>query len=104
MTDWTRVKDMDTGHEYSTAVVLDSHQVLDDKDATDRFGNPLPPKPSRPLATLTNDAGKPVSAMTVPELQAYAGGHHIDLGGASLKDDVLAAIVAHEQGDNTPAA
>lgn len=100
MTDWTRVKDKETGHEYSVAVVLDSHEVLQ-KDAADRSGNPLPAKPSRPIASLSNREGKTVPEMTVPELQDYARSNQIDLGEASKKDDVLAVITAHE---GTPAA
>jgi len=101
---WTRVKDKDTGHEYSVAVVVDeAHEVLQ-KPATDRLGVPLPAKLNRPLSTLAGSDGKPVSAMTVLELHEYAQQHQIDLGEASRKDELLAAIAAHEQGDPTPAA
>ncbi|GAA1436304.1 hypothetical protein GCM10009616_35760 [Microlunatus lacustris] len=103
MTNWTRVKDKETGHESSTAVVRDHHEVLD-KPAVDRNGDPLPAKPNRPLATLTNRGGKTVPEMTVPELHDYARSNQIDLGEASRKEDILAAIAVHEQGDNTPAA
>ncbi|MBO0826209.1 MAG: hypothetical protein J2P24_00365 [Streptosporangiales bacterium] len=49
MPEWTRVRDKDTGHEYSTRTVLpDAHQVLD-KDAADAYGRPLPAKPRRDL-------------------------------------------------------
>lgn len=45
MTDWTRVRDKDTKHEFSVAVVdPDSMEVLK-KDAVDTYGNPLPAKP-----------------------------------------------------------
>lgn len=33
-----------------------------------------------------------LSGMTVAELKAYADQHHIDLAGASKKDDIVAAI------------
>lgn len=99
---WTRVKDKDTGHEYSVAFVNpEAHEVLD-KPGADRFGNPLPAKPNRPLTSLASPQGKPVSDMTVPELQEYAELHQIDLGEASRKDAILAAIAAHP-GDSTPA-
>ena len=101
---WTRVKDKETGHEYSVEVVdPEAHEVLTTKDGADRFGNPLPAKLNRPLSSITNEAGKPVSSMILTELEDYAEKHQIDLGGASKKDDVLAVIAAHE-GDPTPAA
>jgi len=41
---WTRVKDKDTGHEFSTQLVNpDAHTVID-KDAVDGLGRPLPVK------------------------------------------------------------
>ena len=47
-TEWVRVKDKNTGHEYTTAAVAvrDGEQVLDKKDAVDLQGNPLPAKPN----------------------------------------------------------
>jgi hypothetical protein len=45
MTDWVRVKDKRTGHEYSVASPdSDVHDVLD-KPAADAGGQPLPAKP-----------------------------------------------------------
>ena len=39
---------------------------------------------------------KPWDSMTVAELKAYAAAKQIDLGGASKKDDILAAIAVAE--------
>jgi hypothetical protein len=46
-TKWVRVKDKKTRHEYTVAdvAVRDGEQVLDNKDAVDLQGNPLPGKP-----------------------------------------------------------
>ncbi|NUT96732.1 MAG: hypothetical protein HOY78_32395 [Saccharothrix sp.] len=54
---------------------------------------------ARPSATDDPEQvpDKPLAKYTVPELQAYAAGHGIDLGEATRKADVLAAIEAHEQ-------
>ena len=43
---WVRVKDNETKHEYSTRVPREGETVLK-KDATDRFGVALLPKPYR---------------------------------------------------------
>lgn len=44
MPNWTRVRDKETGHHYSVAVVdSERHEVLK-QDATDRHGRPLPAK------------------------------------------------------------
>lgn len=40
---------------------------------------------------------KPIDEMTIEELKAYAAEHSIDLGDATLKADILAAIKAAEQ-------
>jgi hypothetical protein len=98
---WTRVKDPVTGHEYSTQVVQDGLDVLKDKQAADAYGEPLPPKYNRPLASLTTDDGRKVSDLKVDELRAFAEANQIDLGEASKKDEILAAVVASEQGDGT---
>ena len=43
--EWTRVKDKDTGHEYTVGFVdPEAHEVLGKKEAVDLQGNPLPPK------------------------------------------------------------
>ena len=100
MTDWTRVKDKDTGHEYSVAVVNDeAHEVLQ-KPATDRLGSALPAKINRPLAELTSDSGKAVPDMTVPELREYAAVKEIDLGDAARKEQIVSVIAAAQQGDD----
>ena len=46
-TEWVRVKDSTTKHEYTVAkeAVREGETVLDNKDATDDFGTPLPGKP-----------------------------------------------------------
>lgn len=101
MTGWTRVKDKDTGHEYTVAVVNDeAHEVLDNKAAVDRVGRPLPVKLNRPLSELTGDSGKAVPDMTVPELREYAAVNEIDLGEAARKDQIVAAIAAAQEGDD----
>lgn len=41
----------------------------------------------------------PVDKMTIPQLEAYAAEHEIDLGGATLKRDILAAIEAAQDED-----
>ena len=40
----------------------------------------------------TNDEAEPISKMTVEELKVYADEHGIDLGEATKKKDILAAI------------
>lgn len=49
MSDFVRVKDKATGHEYSTSHVTDNHEVLD-KRAVDANGRPLPAKPKTTVA------------------------------------------------------
>lgn len=39
-------------------------------------------------------SGTPGKSWKVPQLKAYAAEHDIDLGGATTKDDILAAITA----------
>jgi hypothetical protein len=47
MTEWFRVKDRSTKHEYTVGVVdPEAHEVLT-KDAVDSAGVPLPGKPHR---------------------------------------------------------
>lgn len=46
--------------------------------------------------------GEPSDSWTVPDLKAYAELHEIDLGEATKKADILAAIRADE-GDGSPA-
>lgn len=56
MTDWVRVKDKSTRHEYTVGVVdPDAHDILDKKEAADIYGNPLPAKPyvSKSAASAT---------------------------------------------------
>ena len=48
MTEWVRVKDKSTKHEYTVAresVDSEAHDILKDKDAVDSSGVPLPGKP-----------------------------------------------------------
>lgn len=48
MTDWFRVKDKSTKHEYTVGVVdPEAHEVLK-KPGADDLGNPLPAKPNVP--------------------------------------------------------
>lgn len=49
MAEFVRVKDKETGHEYTTARVLDKHEVLD-KRAVDVNGRALPAKPKTSVA------------------------------------------------------
>lgn len=92
MTEWVRVKDMSTGHEYPAAADtippggIDGLQVLVNKPAVTAAGDPLPAKPNRHLADLT-----------VPQLKAYADSSGIDLDGASAKADIVSAIDAAEE-------
>ena len=55
-----------------------------------------PPKPEPEVkAEVEPDTGDtPVAKMTVGELREYAAEHDIDLGDATRKDDILAAIAA----------
>lgn len=63
MTEFVRVKDPGTGHEWSApkrwAEASDEIEVLHDKEAADLTGRPLPPKPKVNLSPL-------------PETPAYA--------------------------------
>jgi hypothetical protein len=57
MTEWVRVRDKSTKHEYTVGVVdPEAHEVLD-KEAVDSNGLPLPGKPYRskiePAASAT---------------------------------------------------
>lgn len=48
MTEWIRVKDTGTKHEFTVAresFVKDAMEELKNKDAVDEAGNPLPAKP-----------------------------------------------------------
>jgi hypothetical protein len=67
MTDFVRVKDRDTGHEFSLPVALvTTEEVLPDRPAVDRNGAPLPAKHSLPLADLpTRDGDREI--VTLPE-------------------------------------
>lgn len=38
----------------------------------------------------------PLTSMTVPELRAYAAEHGVDLGGATRKADIIAALQAQD--------
>ena len=100
--DWTRVKDPETGHEYSTLVVVPGLDVID-KPAADAYGRPLPPKHNRPLSSLTSPTGTPVAEMKVAELLDYAAANGVELGDSPRKDDILTAIAMHE-GDSYQAA
>lgn len=62
-TEWTRVKDKSTGHEYTVAVVdPEAHDVLDKKDAVDLQGNPLPAKPKLTRAQASKSTSREESA------------------------------------------
>lgn len=55
MPEWKRVRDKDTGHEYSTQHVLTgAHEVLD-KPAADAYGRPYAAKPRVNLPKATPD-------------------------------------------------
>lgn len=96
---YTRVKDPETGHEYSTLVVIDGLKVLD-KPAEDAYGQPLPPKHNRPLSELLTPSGERVVDLHKPELLDYAAANGVVLEDENPnKDVVLAAIAAHEGND-----
>lgn len=59
-----------------------------DQPATNAAGNPLPPREVQQAAD---------DSRTVAELKSYADEHDIDLGGATKKADILAAINAAAQ-------
>lgn len=63
MPTFVRVRDKDTGHEYTTAHVLDKHEVLPKKRAVDVNGRPLPAKPkvsvSKKATASKKDGGEP---------------------------------------------
>lgn len=64
MSDFTRVRDKKTGHTYSIAtgaVDKDQHQVLEDADAVDANGKPLPPEYAE-TKTTARTAGKEASS------------------------------------------
>ncbi|MGW4119883.1 hypothetical protein [Nocardia sp. NPDC004711] len=44
---------------------------------------------------------EPDESWTVPQLRQYAAGKHIDLGNATKKPDVLAAILAARKADDS---
>jgi len=50
MPEFVRVRDKDTGHEYSVVHVQDHHEVLKDKKAVDANGRPYPAKPKTSVA------------------------------------------------------
>lgn len=82
MTDWIRVKDAETGHEYSIPAGTEAEgQKVLEKPGADRFGDPLPAKVNRPLADLT-----------IAQLRELAEASQIDLGDASRKEEIRAAI------------
>ncbi len=58
--DWTRVRDKESGHVYSTRLVESHHEVLKDEPAADGNGNPLPaePNPNPGKSTSTSGASK----------------------------------------------
>lgn len=96
---YTRVKDPETGHEYSTLVVVEGLQVLD-KPAEDAYGQPLPAKHNRPLSSLTDASGTKVSDMPKPALLDYAAANGVLVDDENpTKDVLLAAIAAHEGDD-----
>lgn len=102
--DWTRVKDPTTGHEYSTLVVLEGLDVID-KPAADTYGQPYPPKHNRPLSSIVGPSGKSVDKMTADELADYANANGVTVDGEKpVKADILGAIVAVEGDEQTPTA
>lgn len=55
------------------------------------------------LAPLVDEGqadGADLDGLTVPQLRAYAADHHIDLGDAVRKAELLAAIRAAQGGDH----
>lgn len=89
MSEFTRVRDKASGHEYSLATTVAEHtdgvEILKDEAATDTNGRPLPPKYAAP---------KELSDMTVSELQTEAERRNVDLGGATKKADIISTIQA----------
>lgn len=45
---FVRVRDKETGHEFTTKVVGSHLVVLKDQPAVNKRGKPLPPKPGKP--------------------------------------------------------
>lgn len=89
MDELVRVKDPDTGHEFSTSRVHAEAAGLTvlDKIAADAGGYALPGKHYVDLKHLTEHS-------TVPEIEAAAAAAGVDLGGAKHKADKLAAAAA----------
>jgi hypothetical protein len=62
-------------------------------------------EPARPMRRMPKSdapetsARKPIDRMNVAELRAYAAEHDIDLGGATVKRDILAAVEAAQDAD-----
>ena len=56
--------------------------------------DPAEPEPEAKAEVEPDTGDTPVARMTVGELREYAAEHDIDLGDATRKDDILAAIAA----------
>lgn len=76
-------------------VDADTVKRLMAKGMVKQFDPPKPEPEPEAKAEVGPDAGDtPVARMTVGELREYAAEHDIDLGDATRKDDILAAIAA----------
>lgn len=90
MPKFVRVRDTETGHKFSTALVEDHHEVLDEP-ATGADGKPLRHEPA---------AKKALEDMTVPELQATIDKRNVGRGEGDQiprtgnKGELLAALQA----------
>lgn len=104
---WARVRDKDTGHEYSvieSAVDEKTVTVLDNEHAVDNLGEPLPPKYAGTQPVAESDDKSGYEAMKKDELEAEIGSRNSDraeadqivVGGNGNKPDLIAALVADD--------
>ena len=74
-------------------VDADTVKRLMAKDMVKQF-DPPEPEPEAKAEVEPDTGDTPVARMTVGELREYAAEHDIDMGDATRKDDILAAIAA----------
>lgn len=68
MPEFVRVKDKNSKHEYTVAVVgLRAHHEVIDKPAVDSVGKPLPPKPFVPHKGAGKKSTAPSASQSTPE-------------------------------------
>lgn len=76
-TEWVRVRDDRTDHEYTVSRAeadMDKHlEILDDKDAVDVNGRPLPPKPRRRFSDNNSEGeGPDLKPLPTPDTKPVA--------------------------------